>query len=60
MTTPIRIADSRNRRTFIGGSDARIIMGDRRGRPAPPLARETRRGRAGGPLRTISSSSSAS
>src|SRR5512132_2778584 len=26
MTT-IRIADSRNRRTFIGGSDARIIMG---------------------------------
>ena len=28
MTTlPIRIADSRNRRTFIGGSDARIIMG---------------------------------
>ena len=29
MTTlPIRIADSRNRRTFIGGSDARIIMGN--------------------------------
>ena len=28
MTTlPSRIADSRNRRTFIGGSDARIIMG---------------------------------
>ena len=28
MTTlPIRIADLRNRRTFIGGSDARIIMG---------------------------------
>jgi predicted phage-related endonuclease len=28
MTTlPLRIADSRNRRTFIGGSDARIIMG---------------------------------
>jgi predicted phage-related endonuclease len=28
MTTlPISIADSRNRRTFIGGSDARIIMG---------------------------------
>jgi len=28
MTTlPIRIADPRNRRTFIGGSDARIIMG---------------------------------
>jgi predicted phage-related endonuclease len=28
MTTPpVRIADSRNRRTFIGGSDARIIMG---------------------------------
>ena len=28
MTTlPGRIADSRNRRTFIGGSDARIIMG---------------------------------
>ena len=27
MTTPIRIADSRNRRTFIGGSDARVIMG---------------------------------
>src|SRR6516162_6319050 len=28
MTTlPIRRADSRNRRTFIGGSDARIIMG---------------------------------
>jgi predicted phage-related endonuclease len=24
---PIRIADSRNRRTFMGGSDARIIMG---------------------------------
>jgi hypothetical protein len=24
---PLRIADSRNRRTFIGGSDARIIMG---------------------------------
>jgi predicted phage-related endonuclease len=29
MTTlPMRIADSRNRRTFIGGSDARIIMGN--------------------------------
>ena len=29
MTTlPIRIADSCNRRTFIGGSDARIIMGN--------------------------------
>ena len=27
MTTPIRIADLRNRRTFIGGSDARVIMG---------------------------------
>ena len=27
MTTPTRIADSRNRRTFIGGSDARVIMG---------------------------------
>src|SRR5438132_11513663 len=28
MTTlPVRIADSRNRRTFIGGSGARIIMG---------------------------------
>jgi predicted phage-related endonuclease len=27
MTTPIGIADSRNRRTFIGGSDARVIMG---------------------------------
>src|SRR6266478_3729293 len=28
MTTlPIRIADSLNRRTFIGGSDARVIMG---------------------------------
>jgi len=23
-----RLADSRNRRSFIGGSDARIIMGD--------------------------------
>ena len=27
MTTPIRIVNSRNRRTFIGGSDARVIMG---------------------------------
>ena len=27
MATPIRIADSRNRRTFLGGSDARVIMG---------------------------------
>src|SRR5215813_5871092 len=28
MTTlPLRIADSRHRRTFIGGSDARVIMG---------------------------------
>src|SRR5262245_49870098 len=27
MTTPIRIADSRNRRAFIGGSDDRVIMG---------------------------------
>ena len=27
MATPIRIADSRNRRTFIGGSDSRVIMG---------------------------------
>src|SRR5256884_9339061 len=28
MTTlPIRITDSLNRRTFIGGSDARVIMG---------------------------------
>ena len=28
MTTLPRIADSRNRGTFIGGSDARIIMGN--------------------------------
>jgi putative phage-type endonuclease len=27
VTLRIRIADSRNRRTFIGGSDARVIMG---------------------------------
>ena len=39
-----------NRRRFIGGSDARIIMGDGRGRPAPPLAGEAGRGRAGRPF----------
>jgi predicted phage-related endonuclease len=48
MTTlPIRIADSCNRRSFIGGSDARIIMGsdeaallrlwrEKRGEAEPP------------------------
>ena len=38
------------RRSFIGGSDARIIMGDDEARPAPALAGKARRGRAGGPL----------
>ena len=28
ITLPVRISDSRNRGTFIGGSDARIIMGN--------------------------------
>jgi predicted phage-related endonuclease len=28
VTTDTKISDSRDRRTFIGGSDARIIMGD--------------------------------
>jgi predicted phage-related endonuclease len=44
MTTlPIRIADSRNRRTFIGGSDARIIMGSDEGRsPASGARNEAR------------------
>jgi hypothetical protein len=32
-----------NRRSFIGGSDARIIMGQRRKRPPPPLARKAGR-----------------
>src|ERR1700730_14188205 len=40
-----------NRRGFIGGSDARIIMGDDESRPHPPLARETGPNRAGGPVR---------
>ena len=40
-----------SRRSFIGGSDARIIMGDDESRPAAPLAGEARRGRAGRPLR---------
>ena len=39
------------RRHFIGGSDARIIMGDDEAALAPALAGETRRGRAGGPVR---------
>ena len=40
-----------SRRAFIGGSDARIIMGDDEAGPAPPLAGEARRGRARGPVR---------
>ena len=38
-----------SRRSFIGGSDARIIMGGER-RAGPPLARKAGRSRAGGPL----------
>ena len=38
------------RRNFIGGSDARIIMGDDESRPAPSVAGKTGRGRAGGPV----------
>ena len=37
-----KITDSRSRRSFVGGSDARIIMGDDEGCPAPPLARKAR------------------
>ena len=40
-----------DRRSFIGGSDARIIMGDDEAALHPALAREAGRGRAGGPLR---------
>ena len=39
-----------NRGTFIGGSDARIIMGDDEARSAAAVAGKARRGRAGGPL----------
>jgi hypothetical protein len=28
VTTDFKVSDSRDRRTFIGGSDARIITGD--------------------------------
>ena len=44
------LADSTNRRSFIGGSDARIIMGDDERRPAPAVAGEARRDRARGPV----------
>ena len=35
---------STDRRYFIGGSDARVIMGDDESRPPPALAGETWRG----------------
>ena len=40
-----------DRRSFIGGSDARIIMGDDEPRPPPPLAGEARRSRTYRPIR---------
>ena len=40
-----------DRRSFIGGSDARVIMGDDEGQSGSALAREARRGRAGGSVR---------
>ena len=40
-------ADKPQRNAFIGGSDARIIMGDDEAALAAPLAGEARRGRAG-------------
>ena len=42
-----RIADSRHRRLFIGGSDARIVMGERQ-TPAAPLPSQTQRVRQPG------------
>src|SRR5262249_10207417 len=39
------------RRYFIGGSDARTIMGDDEDGPPPALAGEARRGRTGRPVR---------
>ena len=51
MKQPLWTNSARDRRYFIGGSDARIIMGDDEAALAPPLAGEARRGRAGGPLR---------
>ena len=41
---------AQSRRTFIGGSDARIIMGNDEAALTPPLAREARRSGTGGPL----------
>jgi predicted phage-related endonuclease len=40
-----------SRRAFIGGSDARIIMGTDEAALVPSLARKTRRSRARGPIR---------
>ena len=40
-----------DRRSFIGGSDARIIMGDDEA-PGPAVAGKARRDRARGPLAT--------
>ena len=44
------LADLTNRRSFIGGSDARIIMGDDETGPAAAVARKAGRDRAGGPV----------
>ena len=40
--------DNPERRSFIGGSDARTIMGDDESAPRAPMAGKARRGRTGG------------
>jgi hypothetical protein len=49
MKPQVRAKSPESRRCFIGGSDARTIMGSDDDRP---LAGETGRGRAGGPVAT--------
>ena len=44
------LAERQNRRAFIGGSDARIIMGSDEAALHPALAGEARRRRAGKPV----------
>ena len=51
-------ATSADRRYFIGGSDARIIMGNDEARPPPPLAGEARRSQSRRTCPATSSSSS--
>ena len=51
MNSGVWTKTTKDRRYFIGGSDARIIMGDDEAALLPPVAGKARRGRARGPLR---------